>query len=228
MIRYAEYGRLHQYFNNKPLLWIGGISFSLYLVHMPLIAFYHSWFLHAPGWPAMLAIGAASTVLGGLLYLTVEKKRMKMKWFIPLYLFALLLCVAGRQTEGFRNYINKEINSISSPRLHGASEIKSPEAARGFDKEAIRFNSNIFSFVSRSDFKGSAEPSLLQLGSSSGTPSIVLLGDSHASAAFCGLDAACRELGVSGIYVSSVISPFWNRELPALPFDESYYCDEKK
>ncbi len=228
VIRYAEYGRLHQYFNNKPLLWIGGISFSLYLVHMPLIAFYHSWFLHAPGWPAMLAIGAASAVLGGLLYLTVEKKRMKMKWFIPLYLFALLLCVAGRQTEGFRNYINKEINSISSPRLHGASEIKSPEAARGFDKEAIRFNSNIFSFVSRSDFKGSAEPSLLQLGSSSGTPSIVLLGDSHASAAFCGLDAACRELGVSGIYVSSVISPFWNRELPALPFDESYYCDEKK
>ena len=55
----------------------------------------------------------------------------------PLYLFALLLCVAGRQTEGFRNYINKEINSISSPQLHGASEIKSPEAARGFDKEAI-------------------------------------------------------------------------------------------
>ena len=129
VIRYAEPGRLAHCFNNKLLLWIGGISFSLYLVHMPLIAFYHSWFLHAPGWPGMLAIGAASTVLGGLLYLAVEKKRMKMKWFIPLYLFALLLCVAGRQTEGFRNYINQEINSISSPQLHGASEIKSPEAA---------------------------------------------------------------------------------------------------
>ncbi|MFQ9833736.1 MAG: acyltransferase family protein [Akkermansia muciniphila] len=83
VIRYAEPGRLAHCFNNKLLLWIGGISFSLYLVHMPLIAFYHSWFLHAPGWPGMLAIGAASTVLGGLLYLTVEKKRMKMKWFIP-------------------------------------------------------------------------------------------------------------------------------------------------
>ena len=194
VIRYAESGRLAHCFNNKLLLWIGGISFSLYLVHMPLIAFYHSWFLHAPGWPGMLAIGAASAVLGGLLYLAVEKKRMKMKWFIPLYLFALLLCVAGRQTEGFRNYINKEINSISSPQLHGASEIKSPEAARGFDKEAIKFNNNIFAFVSRADFKGSA----------------------------------CRELDISGIYVSSVISPFWNRELPALPFDASYYCDEKK
>ena len=228
VIRYAEPGRLAHCFNNKLLLWIGGISFSLYLVHMPLIAFYHSWFLHAPGWPGMLAIGAASAVLGGLLYLTVEKKRMKMKWFIPLYLFALLLCVAGRQTEGFRNYINKEINSISSPQLHGASEIKSPEAARGFDKEAIKFNNNIFAFVSRADFKGSAEPGLLQLGSPAEAPSIVLLGDSHASAAFCGLDAACRELDISGIYVSSVISPFWNRELPALPFDASYYCDEKK
>lgn len=228
VIRYAESGRLAHCFNNKLLLWIGGISFSLYLVHMPLIAFYHSWFLHAPGWPGMLAIGAASAVLGGLLYLAVEKKRMKMKWFIPLYLFALLLCVEGRQTEGFRNYINKEINSISSPQLHGASEIKSPEAARGFDKEAIKFNNNIFAFVSRADFKGSAEPGLLQLGSPAEAPSIVLLGDSHASAAFCGLDAACRELDISGIYVSSVISPFWNRELPALPFDASYYCDEKK
>ena len=192
VIRYAESGRLAHWFNNKLLLWIGGISFSLYLVHMPLIAFYHSWFLHAPGWPGMLAIGAASAVLGGLLYLTVEKKRMKMKWFIPLYLFALLLCVAGRQTEGFRNYINQEINSISSPQLHGASEIKSPEAARGFDKEAIKFNNNIFAFVSRADFKGSAEPGLLQLGSPAEAPSIVLLGDSHASAAFCGLDVACR------------------------------------
>lgn len=228
VIRYAESGRLAHWFNNKLLLWIGGISFSLYLVHMPLIAFYHSWFLHAPGWPGMLAIGAASAVLGGLLYLTVEKKRMKMKWFIPLYLFALLLCVAGRQTEGFRNYINQEINSISSPQLHGASEIKSPEAARGFDKEAIKFNNNIFAFVSRADFKGSAEPGLLQLGSPAEAPSIVLLGDSHASAAFCGLDVACRELDISGIYVSSVISPFWNWELPALPFDASYYCDEKK
>lgn len=94
----------------------------------------------------------------------------------PLYLFALLLCVAGRQTEGFRNYINKEINSISSPQLHGASEIKSPEAARGFDKEAIKFNNNIFAFVSRADFKGSAEPGLLQLGSPAEAPSIVLLG----------------------------------------------------
>lgn len=165
VIRYAEPGRLAHCFNNKLLLWIGGISFSLYLVHMPLIAFYHSWFLHAPGWPGMLAIGAASTVLGGLLYLAVEKKRMKMKWFIPLYLFALLLCVAGRQTEGFRNYINQEINSISSPQLHGASEIKSPEAAQGFDKEAIKFNNNIFAFVSKTDFKGSAEPFSIEIPS---------------------------------------------------------------
>lgn len=114
------------------------------------------------------------------------------------------------------------------PQLHGASEIKSPEAAQGFDKEAIKFNNNIFAFVSKTDFKGSAEPGLLQLGSPAKAPSIVLLGDSHASAAFCGLDAVCRELDISGIYVSSVISPFWNRELPALPFDASYYCDEKK
>lgn len=54
VIRYAESGRLAHCFNNKLLLWIGGISFSLYLVHMPLIAFYHSWFLHAPGWPECL------------------------------------------------------------------------------------------------------------------------------------------------------------------------------
>ena len=54
VIRYAESGRLAHCFNNKLLLWIGGISFSLYLVHMPLIAFYHSWFLHAPDGPECL------------------------------------------------------------------------------------------------------------------------------------------------------------------------------
>lgn len=228
VIRYAESSKFHQYLSNKPLLWVGGISFSLYLVHMPLIAFYHSWFLHAPGWPGMLAIGAASACLGSLLYVTVEKKRMKMKYFIPCYLFALLLCIAGRQTEGFRNYINQDINGISSPRQHGVSEIKSREYYQGFDEKSIQFNNNIFSFVNKSDFKGSREPGLIQLGASSRIPSMVLLGDSHASAAFCGLDAVCKELGISGIYVSSVISPFWNWELPALPFDQSYYCNEKK
>lgn len=228
VIRYAESSKFHQYLSNKLLLWIGGISFSLYLVHMPLIAFYHSWFLHDPGWLGMLAIAAASAGLGCLLYFTVEKRRMKIKFFIPLYLFALILCIAGKQTEGFRSYINQDINGICAPQQHDVSEIKSPEAYQGFDEKSIRYNNNIFAFVNRSDFKGSMEPSLIQMGASSQIPSVALLGDSHASAAFCGLDAVCKELGLSGIYVSSVISPFWNRELPALPFDQSYYCDEKK
>lgn len=65
VIRYAEPGRLAHCFNNKLLLWIGGISFSLYLVHMPphrVLSFVvspcsrmarhacHRSGVHSPGW----------------------------------------------------------------------------------------------------------------------------------------------------------------------------------
>ncbi len=228
VIRYAEYSKLHPYFSNKLLLWVGGISFSLYLVHMPLIAFYHSWFLQAPDCAGMLLIILLSLGIGYLFYITVESRKIGWLIFIPLYAIALTLCVIGRETQGFKNYIHQDINAISSPQQHGVSEIKTTETYQGFDQEAIRFNNNIFAFVDKSDFEGTPEPGLIRLGTSSPAPSVALLGDSHASAAFPGLNTVCRELGISGVYVSSVISPFWNRELPALPFDASYYCNEKK
>lgn len=228
VIRYAEYSKLHPYLSNKFLLWAGGISFSLYLVHMPLIAFYHSWFLQAPGFMGMLLIILLSFAIGYLFYFTVENRKIGWLIFIPLYLFALALCIMGRETQGFKNYIHQDINAISLPQQHGISEIKTRETYQGFDREAIRFNNNIFAFVDKSDFAGNPESCLIGMGASSSTPSVALLGDSHASAAFPGMDTVCRELGISGVYVSSVILPFWNRELPALPFDATYYCNEKK
>lgn len=59
----------------RSLRWLGDISYSLYLVHWPLFAFYNNAWLAAPEeqpWQARAALVAASVVLAAVLHRTVE------------------------------------------------------------------------------------------------------------------------------------------------------------
>lgn len=230
VIRYAEYSKLHQYFSNKFLLWVGGISFSLYLVHMPLIAFYHSWFLQTPDCAGMFLIILLSLGIGYLFYIAVESRKIGWLIFIPSYAIALALCVIGRETQGFKNYINADINKIQlipAP-THEAVVVKDPKIYQGFDKESFPFSPGILVEARNVNEIEHSKYILLHIGNSSKPPSFVLIGDSHAAASFYGMDVVCKKLGLSGIYVSSILFPFWDWELPDESGTHSYYCDRKK
>ncbi len=216
------------WFNNKVLLWLGAISFSLYLVHMPLIAFYRTWWMQAPDAVGMLSIILISLGLAWLFYHAVEKRKPGWPLFICLFVSAAGICVTTRYMNGFKDYLHADSNRVALPLQADVSEMTHAGIYEGFDREAIRYNDNIFSFVDKASFRGDAEPCLLQVGDASKSPSFVLLGDSHASSAFPGMNVICREMHISGVYVSSVVLPFWDRELPPLSFDKSYYCDEAK
>ncbi len=228
LIRFGEGGAWMRVLNNRLLLWVGTISYSLYLVHMPLISFYRSWFLQAPDAQGMVAIALLALGLGYLFYLLVEKRKVGWVVFALLYVFAMGLCVLGRQTHGFKDYVQVEVNQVELPLQAGGAEITSPDVYAGYDKTAIPYSTNIFAFVDPKTFNGSTEPLLMQLGEAGKVPTCALIGDSHAAASFPGLNALCREIGVSGVYVTSVVMPFWDWNLPPLSFEKSYYCDEKK
>ncbi len=228
VIRFAAEVPMASWFNNRVLQWLGAISFSLYLVHMPLIAFYRTWWMLAPDAVGMLTIILLSLGLAWLFYHGVEKRKPGWPLFICLFVAAAGICVMTRYMNGFKDYIHVESNRVVLPLQADVSELKYADTYTGFDREAIRYNNNIFSFADKAFFQGDAESCLMQVGDASRPPSFVLFGDSHASSAFPGMNVLCREMGVSGVYVSSVVFPFWDWDLPPLSFDKSYYCDEAK
>ena len=66
-------GPWHAVLSFAPLRWIGRISYSVYLVHWPLIVFYRYWSLVPPSPMELAGLLAASLFFGALLYLTVER-----------------------------------------------------------------------------------------------------------------------------------------------------------
>ncbi len=229
VIRYADTSTWARFLNNRVILWVGTISFSLYLVHMPLIAFYNSYFLQSPNLTDSLAIILLSFATGYIFYLIIETRKVNLLIFVIIYIFTFCACAIGRKTNGFKEYFNLETNNVDYPVLNYACESTSPDIYSSFNKNVLLFSrSNFFAFVNKNNFQGSAEPCLIQMGVPSSHPSIVLLGDSHAAASFPGLDNLCKEMNISGIYLNPLIFPFWNWELPALEVDKTYYCNKNK
>jgi peptidoglycan/LPS O-acetylase OafA/YrhL len=58
----------------RPMVFLGGISYSLYLWHWPIINLYADWRGQAPDWPACLAIVIVSVLLAWLTKIFVEDK----------------------------------------------------------------------------------------------------------------------------------------------------------
>ncbi|RWC48877.1 MAG: acyltransferase [Mesorhizobium sp.] len=94
-----------------PLVWVGLVSYSLYLVHWPINSFVHYLSLKAIGVPTIIAMTVASFALAAFSWKYVEQPfRQKRAYTAPLPIFAFsataiaLLCaggLAGALSNGF-------------------------------------------------------------------------------------------------------------------------------
>jgi peptidoglycan/LPS O-acetylase OafA/YrhL len=73
LVIFGDHGPASGMLASKPLVWIGLISYSLYLWHQPLFALGRSYLINAPGTATFLFLILASIALAGLSWRYVER-----------------------------------------------------------------------------------------------------------------------------------------------------------
>ncbi len=226
IIRYMPASILMPVLSNKPLLWIGGISFSLYLVHMPVIAFFHIWYQSVSGWGDYAIIVGLSFVLGYLFWFLVEKRRIHIGITLTVWGVGMLICVFGKSTEGFRDYLRPEINRIQvAP--YDDWKFCSPETlSNKLDKKKLVYSEHLLLDLANTTLPIPRPITpLMQLGPASATPSVVLIGDSHAHSSYFGLNRLLHDINIPGAYLCTTTMPFWDKEYPS---NTSYFFNKDK
>lgn len=207
-LRYLPDSAVARALSNKPLLWLGKISFSVYLVHMPLIVFWRLWlFGEVSAWQQVFIL-AAAVLVGWGYWWAVEKRRFP--WWAALLVWGvgLMLCRTARKTEGFVQYI--PLSSVTCAPYEQWQECKDPALCDHWDPQLNPYL-EMFPFL-RCKVPPLRTP-LLTMGNPEGKASVLLVGDSHAMCSYAGLNEVLRHEGKAGVYMLTIVLPFTGMEM---------------
>lgn len=223
VVRYGGENMLSFLLANRFAQWLGKISYSLYLVHMPVLVLYKGWVFHTPGALELLSLFVASLVIGWGVWKFVENRQFSWWSIGAAWGFAFVLCLSALLTNGFKDYIHKESNRYSIPYYHTYKWVPESEISvtHDFDADVL-----VPAGASRKkEFRGKAP--IMRIGNRKVKPSFVVIGDSHMYQIGIGLDSICRGSDVSGVMVDTIIMPFWNRKF-VNPASVYYKYDREK
>ena len=205
----AAGGLALRFLNNKLVQWLGTVSFSLYLVHWPIIV-YGKWLLGPElGWLAATGVIALSLLGTLLLYYGVEKRRFTLPQTLAAAVLPVGVLVATWLLGGIPA-LHPEINSISSAKITQCMALSDP----AYDAVLLPpFKSDHEGDVQYTDAAGAPVPPehrLLLLGDAKRKPDCIMFGDSHAGALRHGLDAVGKEAGFTVLNLPFYVTPFNN------------------
>lgn len=206
LIRYAGECRMPLL---SPLLFLGRISFSVYLVHMPLFIYSKMWLLGQAGAWEMTAFLVAAILVGWVFWWCIEKRHPR--WWLVLlcWLAALSVSRAGRKSEGFKAY--QCIKPVSLGATPYSQWRKCRDKALLADCEpSFSTYMGVFGLMSVKKLPKMTKP-ILAWGNKDKKASVILIGDSHASHLYAGFNTAFQDEDISGIYLASIVFPFVNR-----------------
>lgn len=211
LIGLGERGWVGSFLTMKPLVWVGRISYSLYLWHWPIIAFTR--YCYGEEKLPMGAILLASVLSFFFAYLSwryIEMPIRRNKEITTrkaigglVVVCALVAGIGGllQRTNGLVYYIHSDANQYESlnfpPRLrkwqdghHGICQMDS------LDEKGNRIH-NVLEVLGKGEEK----------------PSVFLMGDSHAEALKGGLSHVFSEHGIEGIVFGSKTCPLYGIEV---------------
>lgn len=208
-IAYAGETTVNRILSCKPLMFIGSISFSLYLVHYPLIVFFKNWNEDNLSIGISLLCLFSVLLVSAIFYLIVERKKVPTAAAVIIWIgafaFALLFVKKQHLREAY-------VNSLAAYPAY-AEPLRPADDAflKGFDESAMNTTNGILSILYSTDRADRLYP-LLHIGASDAEPSFVVIGDSNAEHLYAGLDHLCRKERCAGIHISSRFYPFWGSE----------------
>ena len=205
LIRYLPESGLNKLLANAPLVWLGGISFSIYLVHMPIIFFCKLWqFGQMDTWDKLGAF-LLSIPLGYAFWWCIEKRRFT--WWLAalLWLAAVGACLYGKKSNGFE-WVMQDAMPIN-PSYNRWKLNTDPALEVGLSKEIVP-SLQVFNLMNiPAPERRAINTPLMLMGDYSQKPSIVLMGDSHGSHFYPGFDQILKKEKLAGIYYSPVVVP---------------------
>ena len=211
LINYESYFRFHlKYFSMAIFLFIGDISYSLYLYHFPIFSFYKNIFIVDPTTSINIILILLTLIFSYINYISVEsyyRHRISSRKFIysilATYLVVILICFASIFTSGFLHFRSLKYKNL----------IEAKHERELTENRAIKCKQSVISNLS-----------LCKYGDVSIPPIVGILGDSHAAT----LITTLSELGVKNHFSFIDFSypgckPF-PKNIIATSVDEKY-CD---
>lgn len=203
LILFAAEGPAARLLNLPPLQWLGSASFSLYLVHWPVIVIWQYCCLWQPGAWDMVGMALLSVPLTWLLYRGVETRcgrrasRLSRRSRLSLALIPHGLIAAWSLSMTQGNFMEEVLPSGLPESISGYTHRYPRGKTDGIDIEAL---------------KKPYPEGIAVLGENSDAPlRFLLIGDSHAWHLADGLDRACTADGsLRGIYLRAAVVPAWD------------------
>lgn len=213
LLRYGARWECCSPLRSTVLVWFGGISFSLYLVHWPCISFSEFILGQQLTYITALPVLALVMLLALLFYKGVEKPRYPL-WALVLMIAAAVALQRGIvKTDGFRRYLHRESNQ----RLEQAMQ---PEVNVQLYLAQVPADSPLYADtegIMPNNFTTAPAPYsvlLQEIGVPEKELSFIVIGDSHAIDFANGMHLAAQQKGWHGLFFNSYVLPFWDAELP--------------
>lgn len=214
IIRYGAVGITNNILSTKIFICLGTISFSLYLVHWPLICFAEYIFCNqVPLWGYFVLISIIFT-FAILAYHTIEKPRFPLWSIAILWVTVFGLHTLTIRTLGFHNLLHQHLNTQFQDLQIRPQTAVSPDNPLQTGSDGIAPNQS--SPLAKKGFL------LMNVGDLGQPVSFVIMGDSHAVDLTKALHYKGCESGWHGVLLNSYVVPFWNADyrkegLPSAP-----------
>lgn len=205
LIRYGAEGKVGRFLGNRVVQWLGSISFSLYLVHWPIMVMWKYIVIYKPTAGAEISMIFASLGAGYVAWRWVERLRPDAfkftgnSWIYRLFQYGLL----GLPLLTAASYVFYKVYRVYSAYVNCPININETQEARQFPLVMRGFPEENFAFLPR------------PLGDDpTQEPTFLLLGDSHARHLYYGLRAVCAREKIAGVYLNNSCTPYWGYFLP--------------
>ncbi len=187
----------------KPFVWLGTVSFSLYLMHWPVVCFAEYFFnTGVQGWD-ILPVSLLMLLLGIALYYTVEKPSFPLLVTGAAWCTGILLCTLPAKCYNLLERLHPLPAAAAPP---ANAEVLSMAAV---DKPLLK-GTESFEINTWVQAQTNLQPVLIHLGDSGRQPNFVLLGDSHARHFVSAFSELGKRHGWSGVYLNTYVHPFWD------------------